>query len=183
MLTIALNILDIAGNCFEAGADDVSIMLDTRGEQFICLTIEDNGRGMNTETLEKVSDPFFTTRKTRKVGLGIPLIRQQAEATGGRFKIDSEKGKGTTVFITFGKDHPDRQPLGDIAGVVVMLAGRDPNVRIRFTCHAPEGTFVFDSKEIMETLEIKAIDDKELIDQLKELIENNLQKIGFDTLN
>ena len=107
----------------QAGADHILISLkkeDSCGLLNVCL--KDNGRGMSQEEKEHSLDPFFTSRTTRKVGLGIPLIRQHAEMTGGSVKIVSEEGKGTRVKASFGWSHPDRQPLGDLEGCWVLLA-------------------------------------------------------------
>lgn len=85
-------------------------------EDSLVITIRDNGCGMDENTVAKVTDPFFTSRTVRKVGLGIPLFKQNAEATGGTLKIKSKPGKGTTIEANFGLSHWDRPPMGDIAG-------------------------------------------------------------------
>jgi len=181
MMTIALNLLDIAGNCFEAGASDVLIKLEydiKPGE--LKLIVSDNGKGMDRETVEKVTDPFYTTRTTRKVGMGIPLLKQQAEASGGGVSISSVPGEGTSICAIFGKDHPDRQPLGDIAGVVVMLAARNNDTRVRFICQTTCGKYEFDNKEVKEVLEIENLNDPGLQRQLRELVQNGLLELKLN---
>ncbi|MFZ5940003.1 MAG: ATP-binding protein [Bacteroidota bacterium] len=184
MKTIALNLLDVAANSFEAGASDVAVSMEVlEAENKLELEIRDNGRGMEPETLEKVTDPFYTTRSTRKVGLGLALIRQMAEATGGSLTISSVRGSGTTLRVSFGLRHPDCQPLGDLPGVVIMLAGRDRAVRFRFRAKTGKGVYNFDTAEVLEVLEINAIEGAELLSQLRELVANGLREISFEGLN
>lgn len=113
MRELSLNILDIAQNSISAGASLITIEVseDTR-EHLLSLTVSDNGCGMDEETLRNVCDPFFTTRTTRKVGMGIPLFRLAAEQTGGSFEITSEKGVGTSTKAVFHSDSIDFTPLG-----------------------------------------------------------------------
>lgn len=107
-------------NSITAQATLIEIRIDENAaDNVLDITIQDNGKGMDAEKVKKVLDPFFTTRTTRKVGLGIPLYREAALSTGGDFSIVSEVGVGTTVFARFGYSHIDRQPLGDIAGVSI----------------------------------------------------------------
>ncbi len=129
MLELSLNILDIAQNSIAAGAARVvlSVQEDTVND-CLTLTIVDDGCGMTAEQLAGVRDPFFTTRTTRKVGMGVPLFRMAAEAADGTFDIQSEQGKGTTVTATFRLTHIDRMPLGDMAGTVATLIRLNPEV-------------------------------------------------------
>jgi len=184
MLTIALNLLDIAGNSFEAGATEVRILVEENiVPGLLTLEVADNGRGIDQAVLEHVMNPFYTTRTTRKVGLGLPLIRQQAEAAGGSLQIRSETGKGTVVTASFGLDHPDRQPLGDLSGVIVILAARDPGVRVFFTFRNSKGEVVFDTDEVKEVLEIAELNEGKLQKELRELLENQLMEISMTSLN
>lgn len=124
MKELSLNILDLAQNSFTAGATLTLITLNET-EKTLVISIKDNGCGMSKETLEQVANPFYTTRTTRKVGLGIPLFRLAAEQTGGSISIESTQHPtehGTTTTGTFYKDHIDFTPLGDIASTVCLLA-------------------------------------------------------------
>ena len=113
MPEIALNILDIAENSVRAEASLIEITVSAQlQEDTLTVVIADNGCGMTREEKESVLDPFYTTRTTRKVGLGVPFFKQAAESTGGSFRIDSEKGKGTAVTAVFGLSHIDRMPEG-----------------------------------------------------------------------
>jgi signal transduction histidine kinase len=126
MEDLSLHILDIVENSLTAGATEIRILFDedTAGDQLV-LEIRDNGKGMDEEMQKRAVDPFFTTRTTRRVGLGLPLLAQAAREGGGRFELTSAPGQGTTVRASFQLSHPDRKPLGDISGTLgTILAGR-----------------------------------------------------------
>ena len=122
MRELSLNILDIAQNSIAAGASLIRIdVAENTAKNELLISISDNGCGMTREQVSNVLDPFYTTRTTRKVGMGIPLFRLAAEQTGGRLTIESEKGKGTTTSALFRTDSIDFTPLGDVTSTVVIL--------------------------------------------------------------
>ncbi|HAP31948.1 MAG TPA: hypothetical protein DCQ14_02680 [Firmicutes bacterium] len=126
MHELSLHILDLLQNAAEAGANrvDLTVTADTR-QHLLTICVEDNGKGISEEILEKVSDPFTTTRTSRKVGLGLALLKAAAESCGGSLKISSRVNVGTKVTASFRLDHIDLPPLGDIAGtVMVFMTGR-----------------------------------------------------------
>ena len=150
MPEISLNILDVAGNSIRARAALVEITVDVQpADDSLAVTVKDNGEGMTEEEVSHVEDPFFTTRTTRKVGLGIPFFRQAAVSAGGSFQIDSEKGKGTTVSAVFGLSHIDRMPLGDISSVIHTLIVFNEHVG---TYRYGERSFVLDTRRMREIL-------------------------------
>ena len=98
MKDLSMHIMDILQNSTRAKANNITLeVLENYDADTLTLIFKDDGCGMNAETVEKVTNPFFTTRTTRKVGLGLPLLKQNTEMTGGSMKIDSEVGVGTTV--------------------------------------------------------------------------------------
>ncbi len=122
MKDLSLHLMDIAQNATEAGARRVKVSLVAETEsQTLSMTVSDDGRGMNQAFLVRVADPFTTTRTTRKVGLGIPLLKLAAELAGGSLDIKSEAGVGTSLRSVFRIDHVDRIPVGDIGGTVAAL--------------------------------------------------------------
>jgi hypothetical protein len=149
MEDLALHILDITQNSIEAGATEIEIELqeDPAADRLV-IEIRDNGPGMDREMLSRVTDPFFTTRKTRRVGMGLPLLSEAARAAGGRLEIESAPGLGSRVRAVFRYHHIDRAPVGDIeTTLMVLLAGR-PDLAIRFK-HAVGGeTFELDTREL-----------------------------------
>jgi len=126
MEDLSLHILDIVENSLTAAATEIRILIneDTVNDR-LSLEISDDGKGMDKEMQEKALDPFFTTRTTRRVGLGLPLLAQAARESGGHFEMSSDPGKGTSVRAVFQLSHPDRKPLGDMPGTLgTILAGR-----------------------------------------------------------
>jgi hypothetical protein len=181
MKDLSLHILDIVQNSISAKAALIRITIDEdKFNNRYVLTIEDNGTGMSLEVLKKVTDPYTTSRKTRKVGLGIPLLKLNAELANGNLEITSELGIGTKVVALFEFDHIDRVPIGDIAGVVVMLASMNPNLEFIYRHVTPKGEYIFDTKEIKVILDDLSIQDFSIQKYLKEMVEENLKEIGYD---
>jgi len=134
MEDLALHILDIARNGAEAGATRVEIRVDEDpAADMLRIVVTDNGRGMDAATAARSVEPFFTTRQTRVVGLGLPLLRQAAEAAGGGLRVVSERGAGTRVEAVFGLSHLDRAPLGDVETTVLVLMASHPDVDLDWT--------------------------------------------------
>ena len=152
MKEIALYTLDIAQNSITAQAKCLDITL-TEDEAAIVLTIADDGTGMSPELLARVSDPFTTTRTTRKVGMGLPLLRLAAEQTGGTLAVESREGVGTTVTAVFHAGHIDCPPLGDLAATVALLAqGLSGETELTYMHKGPQGAFTFDTAQVRAIL-------------------------------
>jgi nitrogen-specific signal transduction histidine kinase len=126
MEDLSLHVLDIVENSMAAAAGEIRILIDEDAAMdTLSLKISDDGNGMDEEMQKKVLDPFYTTRTTRRVGLGLPFLAQAARESGGKLELDSTPGKGTTVRVVFQLSHPDRKPLGDIVATLgTILAGR-----------------------------------------------------------
>ena len=171
-----MHIMDILQNSIRAKADRIELNV-TEDHAADTLTLEfiDNGTGMSEETLAKVLNPFFTTRTTRKVGLGLSLLKQNAEQTGGHLDIRSELGKGTVVKAVFGLSHWDRQPMGDLPGTLILTVSAHPEIRFIFRYKSETIDFVFDTDEVNEVLEGASLQDPSIIQDLKELVEANLE--------
>jgi 3',5'-nucleoside bisphosphate phosphatase len=148
MEDLALHILDIAQNSIEAGADEIEIEVreDLKGNR-LSIRVRDNGRGMDPETAAKVTDPFFTTRTTRKVGLGLPLMAAASKAAEGTLTVDSRPGQGSTVLATFEHKHIDRAPLGDMEGTLMVLLVGHPEKDILFRHQIDDRVFELDSRD------------------------------------
>ena len=175
MPEIALNILDIAENSVRAGASLIEIAVSVQPEEDkLTVVIKDDGCGMTPEETEKVLDPFYTTRTTRKVGLGVPFFRQAAESTGGSFRIVSEKGKGTVVTAVFTLSHIDRMPLGSISASVYTLVVFNERIDFRYTYCFGAKSFVLDTRSIREVLgEGISFSEPEVAAFIKEYLEEN----------
>ena len=180
MKTIALHILDLLQNSTAANAAVVRLdVVEDLAENTYTFTITDNGKGMSPEFLAKVADPYTTSRTTRKVGLGLPLIKMNAEQAGGTFAIESEVGKGTKTFFSFAHGNIDRPPLGDIADSMVFCASQNESIRFIYTHKTPHGEYTFDTDEIKEALDGMSINNIQVIQYLKEMIRENLKEIRY----
>ena len=165
MKEISLNILDIAENSVKAGATLTEIYVDEIGDE-LTLTIKDDGCGMDEETVKSVTDPFYTTRKTRKVGLGIPLLKLACEQTGGSLLITSSTDAmyhGTTVKAVFLKNHIDFTPLGDVTSSIVTLIQGHPDTDFLFRHRNEIGEVELDTRELRAVLEDVPLDTYEVI--------------------
>jgi len=178
MKDISMHIMDILQNSTRAGSKTIklSLLIDTKQDR-LTLIFEDDGCGMDKVTLEKVLSPFFTTRTTREVGLGLSLLKQNAELTGGTLCINSELGIGTKVTVTMGYSHIDRQPLGDIAGTVVLAASAYPDIRFIFHYKKDKNSYCFDTQEVNAILDGVPINEPEVIKYLIEMVKENMAQI------
>jgi anti-sigma regulatory factor (Ser/Thr protein kinase) len=144
MEDLSLHILDIAENSIEANAHRVTIRIEERpSRDLLVLEITDDGRGMSPRLLARALDPFVTTKRAKRIGLGLPLLAQAAKATGGRVTLQSQPGRGTRVRATFRLSHIDLQPLGDIAETLTVLMVGHPDVHFRYTHKTDAGSYVF----------------------------------------
>lgn len=152
MKELSLHLLDIVKNSTAAGASLVRVELTEDKERALTIVVADNGRGMSPELLAQVSDPFTTTRTTRKVGLGIPLYRMAAEQTGGSVTLESAEGVGTTVTAVFHLEHLDCAPLGDLPGTMALIIQGSPKSDFLLTHTTPTGSYTLDTREMRELL-------------------------------
>lgn len=174
---ISLNILDIAQNSIRAQASliEIEVHKDTINE-LLTVSIKDNGCGMSREQLEHVIDPFFTTRTTRKIGLGVPFFRQAALITGGEFNIQSEIGHGTTITAVFHTSNIDCMPLGDINNTILILITMNETIDFLYTYSNQIDSFSLDTREIrliLNEIPITTPDVKDFI--ISYLNENQLK--------
>lgn len=173
MKELSLNILDIAENSTKAKAELIKIEI-IDDSHTLTIKIYDNGIGMSDETLKSVSDPFYTTRTTRKVGMGIPLFRLSAEQSGGSLTIESKHidlfpdDHGTVVTATFNKNHIDFTPLGDIISTICTLIQGHPNTDFVFTHSIGEKEIFLDTRELRGVLEDVPLDTFEVLLWIKE---------------
>ncbi len=178
MREISLHILDIAQNSVKADASVVKITVDENiSKDTLKVIIEDNGKGMSEEFLSSVTNPFTTERTTRKVGLGIPLIKMACENTGGSLKIESTLGKGTTLFATFIHSSIDRQPLGDVGGTILTLITSYGEIDFIYTHKFNENVFEIDTREIKKILGPVPFTEPGVYTWLKEYIEEGEKEI------
>ncbi len=178
MKELSLNILDITYNSIKAKAETIEItVLESVSKNTVEIEIKDNGCGMSEEFLQKVTDPFVTTRTTRKVGLGIPLFKQSAEDTDGSFSIRSKVGEGTVVQASFRLDHLDRAPIGDMSGTMTSLIQANDQIRFIYRHATDNGTFVLDTDEFHAQLGDVPLSEPAVLNWIGEYINENLDAI------
>lgn len=154
MKEIALHIMDIMQNSVAAESSEISVSIRLLEEdKWLQVSIADNGCGMDKETLKAVEDPFHTSRSTRKIGLGIPMMKEAALTAEGDFKLESEKGKGTVMTVTFLNRSWDRQPLGDVGNLFFLMLLSDDTIRLKLNVERGIKKFNFDSFEFASSLE------------------------------
>ena len=173
-----MNVLDVAENSVAAGSTltSITVEIDT-AKRLLAVTIADNGKGMDEETVRRVTDPFYTTRTTRKVGLGLPLFREAAEATGGALHIRSQPGRGTTVRATFTLGHIDLAPLGDRTGTVVGRVQCNPKIDFVYRVVADGEEFCMDTREVRGILEGVPLSTPEVAVFLRGYLQENTENL------
>ena len=176
MRELSLNILDIAQNSITANASLITIeVLENTLEQTLLIGIYDNGKGMSEEQVKSVIDPFFTTRTTRKVGMGIPLFKMAAEQTGGNLEIESELGVGTQIRAIFKTNSVDFTPLGDVASTIQMLITMNTDRDFVYKHKVNEKEFVCDTRELKAILGDVPLDTYEVSQWILEFIKENTE--------
>lgn len=178
MRELALHILDIVQNSLEAGATciEVCIVEDIKADM-LEIRIADNGRGMDDTLLARVLDPFVTTRKTRRVGLGLPLLAAAAQRCNGDLKIESQLGKGTAVTATFQHSHIDRAPLGDLESTLMAILLANQNVDLIYRHRVDDKEFAFHTRDIKEQLGDVPLTYGPVVQWLREFIGENLKAL------
>jgi len=173
-MPLSLNVLDIAQNSIRAQASLVTITVsENTAEGLLSICIEDDGCGMTKEQIAHVMDPFFTTRTTRKVGLGVPFFKMSAESTGGTFSIESEVGKGTRTYALYHSGHLDMLPLGDMNATVLSLISVNPQLDFLYKREVDGKSFVLDTREVRSILEGAPVNAPEVLAFIKEFLEEN----------
>ena len=183
MKELSLNILDIAKNSVKARAKNILIKL-TETDETLTLMIEDDGCGMSEEMVQNVTDPFCTSRTTRKVGMGIPLLKLAAEQTEGSFDIRSvsetvdPKNHGTSVTAVFNKNHLDFTPLGDVVSSITVLIQGSPDIEWKFEHSTPKGSVELDTKELRKILGDVPLDNYEVIKWIEDYLNEGYASIS-----
>lgn len=188
MRDLSLHILDIVQNSLKAKATNITICLTQKADSMqkknlLVLKITDNGVGIEHQLLNTVDDPFVTTRTSRRVGLGIPLLKESAAKCEGEFKIKSQENVGTEVLATFSIDHIDRLPIGDIGETMITLILTNPEIRFVLILEGEKGQFRLDTVEVANSLKGAIITQYEIINWLKDFIDDGIKNIFGGVLN
>jgi anti-sigma regulatory factor (Ser/Thr protein kinase) len=179
MLELSLYILDIAQNSISAGASIIEISVDEdTGSDLIIINISDNGCGMTEQQASRVDDPFYTTRTTRRVGLGIPLFRLAAEQAGGKLTVKSRPGRGTSVTASFVRSHVNCLPLGDISGTLAALIRLNPNLDFCYRQSLDGNSFSLDTKELRRVLDGVPLDNSEVVSWIAGYVNEQIELLS-----
>ena len=179
MEDLSLHILDIVENAIAARAKRIEIwVVEEPSEDRLTIEIRDDGIGMDEEVRQKAVDPFFTTRSSRRVGLGLSFLAQAAQEAGGSLRIESELGKGTKVTASFQYHHIDRKPLGSMVETVMTLLFGNPDLEIFYT-HKKEGqSFTLSSSWVKNHFRDRPLVDPEVIREVERHLKEGLKQIG-----
>ena len=186
MQELSLEVLDVAENSVRAGAGliEITVEEDTAAD-LLSITIRDDGKGMDAETVRRVTDPFYTTRTTRRVGLGVPFFKMAAELSGGDFSIESAPGKGTAVRARFGLTNIDRMPLGDMEGTIRTLVQGSPDIDFVYVRRRDGRELRMDTRDFRRELgEGIPLDEPAVLAFLEEYLRENTRELltpGDDT--
>lgn len=173
---MAMHMMDIAQNSIRAGAANILIdFYENTVEETLTFRVEDDGVGMDEEKISKLTDPFYTTRETREVGLGVPFLKMTCEQAGGCLDVFSEIDKGTVIEAKYMTNNPDCLPLGDIAGYLTMLLKANPDIHFIFRYRIDKMLFKLDTEELIE-LEIE-LNQPGMTALLKSFITGNLTDV------
>lgn len=179
MRELSLNILDIVQNSITAGASLITVRVeeDHPADQLL-IAVEDNGNGMTPEQVARVMDPFYTTRTTRKVGMGIPLFRMAAEMAGGQLTIRSAPGEGTAITAVFSLSHIDRMPLGDVTGTMTTLIRLNPQLDFLYRHRVDEDVFEMDTRALREVLGDVPLNEPEVMEWIGDYLAQGLTELN-----
>ncbi len=184
MRDISLHLMDIVQNSIRAQAAKIQIRMTHQENGLLTLMVEDDGIGMDRELLARVQSPFATTRMSRRVGLGLPLITENAQRTGGDVKIESEPGKGTLLTAVFHTDHIDCPPMGDLAGTILALVVANPETPdFVFQLTAPYGEASLDTRLVREVLQGVPLNEPEVVAWMQSTLKEEIQQVFGGTDN
>lgn len=183
MRELSLNVMDVVQNSISAKASLIEISQKQTGES-LEISISDNGCGMTAEQVESVTNPFFTTRTTRSIGLGVPLFKMSCEQTGGSFSIESEKGKGTKTSARYVTSHIDMTPVGDMNETILLLIIGNPDIDFVYSHELDGKSFTLDTRELREVLgEDVPLSDPDVAVWIRENLAESETELKNPTIN
>lgn len=178
MLELAQNILDIAENSIRAGASFISVNInENTGDNLLTIEISDNGCGMNEQEINNALDPFYSTKKVRRIGLGLPLLADAAREAGGKLNLQSSIGQGTKVTATFTYNHIDRQPLGNMTATLVTIIAANPDIDVVYNHSRDNRHFTLDTRLLISEINDISICHPQIVKYIRKTIKDGLRKI------
>lgn len=184
MVDLSLHLMDIMQNSVVVGSTYVEVgIVAEKKRNLLTIFVKDDGWGMSPETVKKVSDPFYTTRTTRKAGLGIPLLTDAAVMAGGEVHIESAVNCGTTITASFQIDHIDRKPLGDVADTITSSIMGYPELEFHLILKNDETEYIFRTEEVREQIGEVPINDIEIISFIRDMLNEQITLLFGGILN
>jgi Histidine kinase-, DNA gyrase B-, and HSP90-like ATPase len=179
MRELSLHILDIAENGIRAGADHLLIRVEESGARDrLMLSVEDNGRGIPAEKVRRIEDPFVTTRRNRRVGLGLSLLAAAARRCEGDITVEARPGTGTRVTASFRRSHIDRAPLGDMAATLAVLILGHPHIDFRYSHRVDGREFVLDTRDLKAELGGLSLGEPMVVHRVSKFIRRALEELA-----
>jgi len=180
MKELSLHILDIVTNSINAKSSLIKIkIIENTREDFLKIIIKDNGTGIKSDDIDKIQNPFYTTRKVRNVGLGLPFLKLAAESCEGKFNIKSEENEGTEVTAVFKRSHIDRAPLGKIEETILTILNFSEKFDLIYMHEINSSKFCFNTREVKSVLEEDSIKDPKVLIWIREYIKENIEDISL----
>ncbi|OVE79164.1 hypothetical protein BVY01_03200 [bacterium I07] len=184
MTELSMHILDVAENGIRAGADRITVSIEeTASPPVLCICINDNGKGMDPEHVEKALDPFFTTKAGKKVGLGLNLLAQSARRTGGTLNIMSESGSGTELRAVYDPSHPDMQPMGNMIDTLIMLMLSSPGVTFIYNHKFDGKSFEWTTAQLKEHFQDDNFSRPDILIYTRHKLETGFHSLGLNPAN
>ena len=178
MKELSLNILDIIENSIKSGAKNVELTIEEDiKKDLLSITVKDDGKGMEKSFLKIIFDPFTTTSTNKKVGLGLPLLKEEAESCGGGIEIQSKTGKGTTVTVKFKRSHIDRPPMGDLPSTILSVIAANPDIRLFYKHTVDRKTFKLDTEKIKDIAGGNSLKDIKVLKWIESYIRENIKSL------
>lgn len=175
---LAMHLADLVENSLRAGAGNIAIAL-TRCADRLRIEVSDDGAGITTRDMARIGDPFFSTKPGARIGLGLPLLAQTAEETGGECSVESRPGRGTRVTARLGWGHPDRPPLGDLVGTLAPLIATSPGVEFCVVLSDDRGTWRLSTREIRERIGEIPLTHPEVLSFLERSLWEGMEATGL----
>ncbi len=180
MKELSLHILDIVTNSINAKSSLIKIrIIENSRDDFLKIIIKDNGTGIKSDDIDKIQSPFYTTRKVRNVGLGLPFLKLAAESCEGKFNIESEENEGTEVTAVFKRSHIDRAPLGKIEETILTILNFSEKFDLIYMHEINSSKFCFNTREVKSVLEEDSIKDPKVLIWIREYIKENIEDISL----
>ena len=177
MQDLAMQIMEIMQNSISAHASAITLQFtDSMKDNRITFKISDNGSGMSEDTVKKITNPFITSRMTRKIGMGLAFLKQTCDQCDGSLEIVSRLQKGTAVTAVLRRDCIDTPPTGDLGELMMECIQANEKIAYRFEYRSDQGCFSFDTDSVVKELDGVSICEPNILLWIKEFVNQGIQQ-------